>query len=798
MSTRNVDDVYELSPLQQGMLLHSLHDGAADMYFSQHTYTVEGPFDLDALVRAWHRVVEAHPALRTSFHWEGLDKPLQVVHREVSLPVHHHDWSDLDEQGQRERLEELRAEDRESGFDPAVAPLQRLQLIRLGADKHALIWAYHHLLLDGWSIPVFMNEVMTHYGALTVGAPPPPPAPAYRDYIAWLQRQDLQEAKDFWVRTLADVRPSHLVGLRPTDPQHGTGEVERRTVGLPVELSRGLRKAAARHRVTLGTVVQASWAIVLQHFTGRAEITFGCVSSGRPPELPQVDRMVGLFANTLPLTLPVPEDGELGPWLQEIQGTYAAMRRYEYTPLADIKKWGGAPGQALFESLLVLENYSLAVEAGAGVGSGRLAFRTHALYDKIDVPLTLTLAPEPVSELQLLIHRERFAPGFIDEVFTCLQAVLQAIVTSDTVGPVALAAGPPLATASAGQAQPVVPARGGGEPTLPATPREESITEVFRDVLGIDGIDVTASFFDLGGDSFDAVRAIKRIDGATVGMLAGHPSVRALAAALEASGGPEGILRRLTPAAAQTPTHTLVCIPFGGGSAVSYQPLGAALPPDFTLLAASLPGHEPGGSGELRPLEDVAQECADAVLATTEGPVAVYGHSAGVALAVETARRLETAGRTVERLFVAASFPFYEGGSLSRALNQRRENADALALELRGLQTTRRAGAALSEEDLAFVTRAASHDISTGRRYFSERWARNSSTPPLAAPITFVVGTNDPATVRFQQRLDAWERFGSSVDLATVPLGEHYFHQQQPETLAKIIERSLAESSPRH
>ncbi|MGC5015664.1 condensation domain-containing protein, partial [Streptosporangium sp. DT93] len=543
MSSGNVEDIYELSPLQQGMLLHSLHDGAADMYLSQHTYAVDGPLDVDALIRGWEAVVAAQPGLRTSFHWQGLDKPLQVAHKEVALPVHHHDWSDLDDRRQLERLEQLQNEDRAAGFDPAVPPLQRLHVIRLGDRRYKLIWTYHHVLLDGWSIPVLLDEVMAWYRTLTLGAPAPQPVPAYRDYIAWLHRQDLHEARDLWTKTLADVRPSLVARFEPTDPQHGTGAVERRTVSLPMSLADGLRDAAARHRVTLSTMVQAVWAIVVQSYTGQPEITFGCATSGRPPELPQVERMVGLFANTLPLRVTVPDDGDLGSWLRDIQNTYAAMRRYEYTPLSEIKKWAEVPGQQLFDTLLVLENYSLAIDAGTGDATADepLRFRVDTLYDKIDLPLTLTVAPSPVSEMQLLIHRDRFAPDFIDDLLKRLHLTMEAILTAERIAPVVSATGP----RPVRQPEPKrVTRERPSAPEPPATAEEEAIAAVYKEVLDLTDLDVTASFFELGGDSFDAVRAVGRIDGASIGTLASNPSVRELAQAL-------------VPAAAEEPDTAL-------------------------------------------------------------------------------------------------------------------------------------------------------------------------------------------------------------------------------------------------
>lgn len=532
MNNASVEDIYELSPLQQGLLLHSMHDGAADMYLSQHTYSIDGPLDNDALVRAWEAVAAAQPVLRTSFHWQGMDKPLQVVHRGVSLPVHRHDWSGLDDERQRDRLRQLQTEDRAVGFDPEVPPLQRLHVIGLGDSRHKVIWTYHHVLMDGWSVPCFLDEVMAQYRSLAFGFPPPPSVPVYRDYIAWLQRQDLQEAQDFWTTTLANVTPCHVTQFGRANPQRGTGPVERRIVSLPAALTDGLHRAAGHHRVTFSTMLQAVWAVVLQVYIGQPEITFGCVTSGRPAELPQVDRMVGVFANTLPLRVTVPDDGDLGSWLRDLQSTYAAMRRYEYTPLAEIKRRAGVPGQQLFDSLLVLENYSLTIDASTGPDTEAEPLRLHvdSLYDKIDLPLMLTVAPDPVSEMHLLIHQERFEPGFLDDILKRVHLTLEAIIAAERIAPVVSAAGPRPAWQS--EPMPALARERPSTPTPPATPEEEAIAAVYREILDLANIDVTVSFFELGGDSLQAVRAINRIDGASVAMLDANPSVRDLARAL--------------------------------------------------------------------------------------------------------------------------------------------------------------------------------------------------------------------------------------------------------------------------
>lgn len=568
-SASDIEDIYELSPLQQGMLLHSAHDGASDMYLSQQTYHVDGPLDTDVLVRAWYRVVADHPALRASFHWRGLEKPLQVVHRRVELPVHAHDWSDVPASLQTKWLDQLYADDRAAGMDLAVAPLQRLHVITLDTERYCLVWTYHHLLLDGWSVAVFMNDLLAHYHHLAGGGPAPVPGPPFSTYIAWLQERDTAGTRDFWTDLLAGVGESRPIPLAPVDPRASTGAVDRRKITLPAPLVQALRATAARHQVTVATTVQAAWATALRSLTGDPHTTFGCASSGRPTELPDAARIIGVFANTLPVRITVPRDGEVGPWLREIQHTYAQMRRYEYTPLADIMRWAGASGRQLFQTLLSLENYPASVDTeGLAVG---LTIRPSGLYDKINFPVALSAVPETGS-LDLAVHRERFPEGFVDDVLTHLQTTFEALTTTDDVATVVSAAG----TIAIPEPVPVVAPVVVPDPDGTGSPLEDTIVEVFREILEVDDIDATTGFFDVGGDSFAAVRAISRIPGASVGLLAAHPTPRELAAAIAATdpADPDDPAA-LTAAPPASAAAELLPVPRNGHLVCTYQQEGA-------------------------------------------------------------------------------------------------------------------------------------------------------------------------------------------------------------------------------
>ena len=199
MKAANVDDVYNLSPMQRGVLFHTLYAPSAGVYFHQAAFELQGELDHAAFEGAWQRVIERNPVLRTSFQWEDMDKPVQIVHHQVAVPLEKLDWSDVPADEQEKRLQAYLQADRDRGVKLDQAPLMRLALIRTAPDAHFCVWSHHHLILDGWSVPLVLKEVITCYEAQRRGVKAPlPPTRPYRDYIAWLRQQDLAKAEAFW------------------------------------------------------------------------------------------------------------------------------------------------------------------------------------------------------------------------------------------------------------------------------------------------------------------------------------------------------------------------------------------------------------------------------------------------------------------------------------------------------------------------------------------------------------------------------------------------------------------------
>jgi amino acid adenylation domain-containing protein len=428
VNRKNVEDIYPLSPLQQGLLFHTLYSPETGAYVEQAPMLVEGDLDVDAFARAFQRTVDRHAALRTGLVWENVPQPLQVVYREAVLPVERRDWSALGEAEWRAELDAWLAADRRHGFELTRAPLLRLAFMRLGAGRHVFVFTFHHAILDGWSTPLVFGEVDAFYAAARQGRTPPhlPPAPRYRDYVAWLRAQDAAADEAFWRRVLdgfATPTPLPLAGGRPAVAERHA------QAGLFIPAAEHARLAAfARdNNLTLNTLVQGAWALVLARHAGERDVLFGVTVSGRPAELPGVERAVGLFINTIPFRVQVPEEGTVGAWLAGVQRLQGEMRQHEHVSLVDVQGWSAVPrDRPLFESGYVFENYPLQAEEE----DEQLRFTPIHILERVSHPLSLGVVPGPELELRLSYDPARFSPDAADRILTAVHAALRGLSES--------------------------------------------------------------------------------------------------------------------------------------------------------------------------------------------------------------------------------------------------------------------------------------------------------------------------------------------------------------------------------
>ena len=427
----DIQDLYELSPLQKGILFHGLYAPEGGLYLIQFIYAVRGTLHIHALKQAWQQLIARHSILRTSFYWEEIDKPLQVVRGLVEIPIEQEDWRRTETAEQPQRFEAFLQRDRQRGFDFSNPPLMRMTIIRLDEEAYRIVWSKHHLILDGWSGAIVMGELFQLYQAFSRGQTIPfAPGIAFKNYIAWLRQQDLSKAEEYWRRVLSNVKaPTYITYIedeRRTDPAEKYDEA---VLTLSAKTTQQLQTLAQQHRLTLNTLFQGAWAILLSRYSCQKQVVYGCGVSGRPVDLAGTESMVGVFINTLPICVSVEPRQSLLSWLAQLQEQLVEMRQYEYSPLVEVQGWSQVPrGLPLFETIVVFENYPSAQVANAEKAD--LAFEDFTALYKTNYPLNVI--GHPGTELGIGINYDcrRFEATTISGILEHFEVLLQQMIAA--------------------------------------------------------------------------------------------------------------------------------------------------------------------------------------------------------------------------------------------------------------------------------------------------------------------------------------------------------------------------------
>ncbi|MEO3924511.1 amino acid adenylation domain-containing protein [Micromonosporaceae bacterium B7E4] len=408
----NLVDVWPATPLQEGLLYHSVYDAhAPEVYTVQTVFGLPATWRPDALRAGLATLLARHPHLRAAFWFPESGQPVRVVPAEVELPYQEVELSGVPEPERAATLTRLVESERVRRFDVTVAPLLRLTVFRLGPDRYRAALTCHHVLLDGWSLPLLAAEL-----AAAVTGTPTVPAGSYRDYLAWLVRQDRAAATAAWREVLAGFAEPTLVA----PPGRRVRPEWARQVGvqLSADLTDRLIQVARAGGVTLNTVVQGAWGLLLGRLVGRSDVVFGSTVSGRPPEVPGIERMLGFFLNTVPVRL-APQPGErLVDLLRRVQDQQSRLTPYHHLGLSDIQRAVRLP--ALFDTLTVFENYPVDAEAAAAVSDAEIH---HSLH----YPLGLFAYPGPALRLVLRYQPAQFTAETVAGIGRALTELLTAI-----------------------------------------------------------------------------------------------------------------------------------------------------------------------------------------------------------------------------------------------------------------------------------------------------------------------------------------------------------------------------------
>ena len=411
----NVEDVFALSPIQEGMLFHSISDPESGVFVTQICVEITGPVNAQALRSAWEQVVSCHAALRTAIFWDGLDEPLQLVRQTIDMP-----WQELDWMGRSDAdLDDFLVQDRATPFDLTQAPAMRLKLLRCSDQRYRLLWSFHHIVMDGWSSNLVLRDVLD---ALS-GSQQSEASLSYKHLVEMTSQAWGDDAAQYWHNTLGEREsPTRIADFDANGRSDGWGHMRRGLSGSQTEQVMEFARAA---RVTLNTVVLGAWARVLATYADDPNPIFGTTLTTRPRDLADVEDAVGVYINTLPLQVSL-DDAPLTDWLNDIQSNQRAMQAHELSSLSNVQRQSQIPtGTALFDSIVVFENHGAAEDvfaqtlAGTGIDAQIVRF-----VDQSNFPLAVLAIPGRELEFELVFERARFSDAFIDQMLSSLLAVL--------------------------------------------------------------------------------------------------------------------------------------------------------------------------------------------------------------------------------------------------------------------------------------------------------------------------------------------------------------------------------------
>ena len=406
--------------MQSSMVFHSLAQPDSGVYLEQIVTNLREKLQISIFIQSWKKIIERHPVLRTSFDFNQSKQPLQLVHEQITLPLHLQDWQGLTTQQQQLELDTYLAQDRHKGFDLQQPPLMRLGLFQLADQNYQLVWTIHHTIIDGRSLVIVLQEVFAVYEALcnqqAINFPPVRP---YQDYLDWREQYNEELGKEYWQNLLQGVvEPTKL--LLPLEENRQ--EIKKnqlpykiQQLQLDLETTCKLKEVAESGQITLNTIIQGAWALLLARYSNSNDIVFGATRACRKSALEGMDDMVGLFVNTLPLRVQVLPETPLLSWLQELRSQWINLRNYEQTSLVKIQQWSDIPsGIPLFNTIVIYDHYDL--DTALKNFGDNWQQREFKLIDAVETPLCLSAYGGEKLLLILNYDSRQFSEAVITQV----------------------------------------------------------------------------------------------------------------------------------------------------------------------------------------------------------------------------------------------------------------------------------------------------------------------------------------------------------------------------------------------
>lgn len=666
MQKTKIQGILPLNFMQQALLFHSL-SSEKDQGFLHVECILNGPLDKDQFQKAWEAVVKRHEIFRISIHWEKLEKPLQVIHPNALVEIAYEDWTNLTAAAQATQLSQYKTADREQGLSLSQAPVYRLALFQIAADKHLFIWTCHHILLDGWSASNVIKDVFEFYeGAINKSPVVLDAVPPFKAYIKEFQAIDKQIAESFWKEHMKGFEQPSLL-----KEQHGKKEQAYAFESKIVDqtLSTALKAIAKQNRITLNTLIQGIWSALLAKHTGKEDVVFGTTLSVRSNELENADLMAGLFTNMLPVRVKIEKGLPFVQWLANIQEEQTKVRNHQHVSLHQILSWKDWPGYLpLFDHLLVIENFPWKDFSKGGV-------RVQGFKSGITTTYPMTLIVKPLETIEFIFQydTQHLSKSLIDWLLGSLEILIPKLIAHPQQSIESLLKGVEAWEAEEMNAHGARDAKELEGPTgasrefvAPSSPLELDLIKIWEEVFGRSDISVTDNFFEIGGKSILAIRLFAKIKN-ELGYklppitLLQHPSIRAIAQVLDKE-GTDTAWKSLVPIQTSGDKTPVFCLHAKGGYVFFYNPLAKYLEKDqpiYALQPRGLDGVEPF----YKNIEEMAASYIEEIQTIQpEGPYTLLAACFSNAVGFEMAQQLKKQGQEIGLLMMVDASP---GKSLS-------------------------------------------------------------------------------------------------------------------------------------
>ncbi len=429
LSKKNIKNIYPLSPMQEGMFFHSLYDSGSPVYFQQMSYAIHGKLDLHVFEQSWNELLRRHDIFRTVFVFKDVPRPLQVVLKERKIEFNFEELRGMDMDRIEMYLGQYKLSDRKRTFNPGKDVLMRIGLFQTDQDSFVMIWSFHHIIMDGWCIKVVHDEFFGIYTALLAGKKPDlKETVSYSQYIKWLEKQDRDAAAVFWSGYLSDYEHRVSVGYRRGNPKENI--LEKVEFGLAEDLTRKAYQYAQKHNITLNTLIQTVWGVLLMKYNDVTDAVFGSVASVRPPVISGIEHAVGLYINTIPVRIRGEETEKFNELLRRVQAEAAFVGKHNFYGLAEIQASCALHGE-LMDHIIVFENYPLHNRTVTPVDG--LAIDLTGEFEQTNYPLELTVFPGEALGFRVCFDAGVYDRWQMEQLQGHLETILRSVTADEDI-----------------------------------------------------------------------------------------------------------------------------------------------------------------------------------------------------------------------------------------------------------------------------------------------------------------------------------------------------------------------------